>query len=309
MRKATSPYDFYPQPQEINAWLDGIMTEAEEIVYNAETIEMTGYAPNFGVRHLQDFKYVRFSPVSMDEFYAYWQPALSGPAPLLIHLPAYSANVSSQPDLVVQGYNILHINPLGYMTPLGPDFSKARDRSWPVLPDTVQSGGKRGYRDWLINSVIALRWAQEQQECLKDRLSFFGTSQGGGTALLLASLYQNKGVRCVAADVPFLTDIPTAIEQGGKAYETVQEVLKGMEEESLGWHGLGLIDTLSHAHRLQLPVLLTAAGNDNSCPPTAIENLFNKLPGTKSYCYLDGQGHGYTKEFGPLSASWFRLYA
>jgi hypothetical protein len=41
----------------------------------------------------------------------------------------------------------------------------------------------------------------------------------------------------------------------------------------------------------------------------AIETVFHKLPSTRMYCYIDGQGHAYTQEFVTLATAWFRLYA
>ena len=50
------------------------------------------------------------------------------------------------PELVGAGYNVLHVSPLGYSTPTGPDETKKRDGNWPVLPDSALSGGTKGYR-------------------------------------------------------------------------------------------------------------------------------------------------------------------
>ena len=65
----------------------------------------------------------------------------------------------------------------------------------------------------------------------------------------------------------------------------------------------------SHARRLTLPVLLTAAELDESCPPDTVETLFQKLPDVRSYTFLKNTAHRYTTQFVPLAAAWFRLYA
>lgn len=309
MSKLYPEFKYYPAAEEVDAWLEGILEEAAGIRYDAETLDLNGFTPQFGVRHLGYFRYVRFLPEGMAPFYIYWQPAPSGPAPLLVHTPGYSANVSSQPDLVMQGYTVMHVNPLGYMTPEGPDESKMGDAYWPVLPETVSSGGKKGYKQWLLNCALAVDWAQQQPDVIPGRFSFFGTSQGGGGSLLLASLFKDRGVRCAAADVPFLTNFPLARQLDSSSYCEIFAAMEAMEDESVGWYGLGLVDTLSHAHRLHIPVLLTAAGNDTSCPVETVESLFARLSSTKTYCFLAGREHGHTREFIPLAAAWFRLYA
>ena len=74
------------------------------------------------------------------------------------------------------------------------------------------------------------------------------------------------------------------------------------------WRALGFVDTLSHAHRLGLPVLLTAGSEDPVTPPVSIEGLFDVLPGTRSYTYLKGQGHAYTMPLLRLATAWFGMY-
>ena len=126
---------------------------------------------------------------------------------------------------------------------------------------------------------------------------------------MLASLFQGKDVRCVAADVPYLTDFRLANGRG--AYYLAKQTLDGLPEEQIGsaWKTLGLIDTISHASRLTLPVLLTAGSADDICPPETVESLFSRLPSTKSYTLLEGVGHRYTTQFIPLATAWFRLFA
>jgi hypothetical protein len=53
----------------------------------------------------------------------------------------------------------------------------------------------------------------------------------------------------------------------------------------------------------------TTGGVDASCPAALIESLFERLPATRMYCYLQGQEHDYAQEFVALAAAWFRLYA
>jgi cephalosporin-C deacetylase-like acetyl esterase len=303
----TPESDFYPSEAEVDAWLDGIWQEAQATACEVELLDEQGFRAQFGVRHLKGCRYVRFAPQGMDAFYGYWQPAPSQPAPLLVHTPGYGAEISAHPDMVAQGYNVLHVNPLGYVTPTGPDETKRRGDSWPVFYETYTSKGERGYRQWLVDCALAIRWAGGQEAVLPSRVSFLGTSQGGGAALMLGSLYRDHGVRCVAADVPWMIDFPLrkALGVGRDLFAAI----KAMGNPADGWYALGLIDGLSHARRLTVPVLLTAGGEDGTCPAAAIETVFARLPSTRLYCYLDGQGHTYTQEFVTLAAAWFRLYA
>ena len=214
--------------------------------------------------------------------------------------------MSTHPELVASGYNVLHISPLGYATPDGPSEQLKRNDSWPVLPDTVISGGEEGYRTWLVNCVMAIKWAMDRAEVLPERISFFGTSQGGGASLLLGSIFRDQGVRCVAADQPFLTNYPQAGGRG--AYGHAVEGLSEVSDETAGWKALGYVDTVAHAYRLTCPVMLTAGGNDEVCPPETIESLYQVLPETKSLTFIKALTHSYSREFVPLASAWFRIY-
>ncbi len=304
MNEKLSGFEHYPDEAAVDAWIDGIWKEGQEIEFEAKLLTEHEPGLTVNVRHLKGHHYVRFSPQGMDPFYGYWQPTLSHPAPLLVHTPGYGAEISIHPDLVMQGYNVLHVNPLGYATPSGADESKLRGESWPVFDDTFESGAERGYRQWLINCVLAIKWAQGRDEVIPGRVSFFGTSQGGGAALLLGSIYQGRGTRCVAADEPFMVNFPLCqVIPADWWSDSFDEISAEV------WRALGFIDALSHARRLTVPVMLTGGEKDPSCPAATIESLFEQLPATRMYCYLHGQEHDYNQEFIALAAAWFRLYA
>jgi len=308
----------YPSPAEVDGWIEELWEQAAANPCAADVVEsgpawptQQGYPFQYGVRHNQGTCYVRFTPKEGEVFYGFWQPSFRQPAPLLVHTPGYGAELSAHPELVAQGYNVLHVNPLGYCTPDGINPAGSRDPAdplgWPQLPDTIESGGTHGYREWFLNVLQALEWAAGRSEVMPGRLSFFGTSQGGGASLILASLCRERGVRCAAADEPFLTDFAAAVGRG--AYEFVAAALDRAADPAAAWRGLGFIDTLSHAHRLDLPVLLTAGGADESCPAELVESLFRELPGVKSLAYLKDSEHGYTPEFLALLQAWLTLYA
>ena len=76
-----------------------------------------------------------------------------------------------------------------------------------------------------------------------------------------------------------------------------------------GWRALGYVDTISHIHRLNCPILLTAGGKDDTCPADSIKSLFDVLPGTRSLNYFDYLEHRTSREYVMLASSWFRMYA
>lgn len=307
LQNESSLFGYYPNCNELDLWVESIMNSANECQFSVISLPDNGITPGRGLYHLKECEYFEFSIKGMSPFYAYFQPTWSTPSPLLVHVPGYGAEISMHPEFSANGYNVLHISPLGYNTPNGFDISKMENGNWPVLTETILSGAEKGYKQWLMNCVVAIKWVMNLPSVIENRVSFFGTSQGGGGAILLGSLFKDIGVRCVAADVPFLTNFPLANGEG--AYYLAKEGIKMSGNESMAWRALGYIDTLSHVHRLTIPVLLTQGSEDNICPPETIETLYKVLPNTKSITYINGVGHRYTTEFIAMSLGWFRLYA
>ncbi len=305
-------HEHYPSAAEVDQWSGDLLARADATEFDAAILEVD---PAPGVAHTRHVAgaFVRFTAEAFDPFFGYWQPVASGgPAPLLVHLPGYGAEFSAHPQLVEAGFNVLHVNPQGYFTPDGPDTTKLRGDSWPVLPDTITTLGQRGYVDWFRDALVAVRWALAQPAVQPDRLGFFGTSQGGGTALMLASIMAGRGVKAVAADEPFLTNFPLARTLGlpAGAYDLAAGALATIDPARLpaAWRALGLADTISHAGRLTIPTLLTAGAVDEVCPPATIRSLFDLLPAGRAYVELADQAHGYTVPFISLAKAWFGVY-
>ena len=322
--------------KEIDQWCQKLLEEAEQTPLSVElTNDDHLWLNSPQERHHAGNRFVKFSIGGGETFYGYWQPSFGGgPAPLLMHLPGYGAEMTAHPELVVAGFNVLHINPLGYCTPAGLDDSKRPLGFWPVLTDSAETFGKHGYRDFLRHTLIAFRWASALPCVQANRVGVFGSSQGGGTALLTASLLKDRGIKAVAADVAACTNFPliysTGLEKSktrnptvamniprvyakGNAISYAHFALAKVEEECPerlpeAWRALGFIDTMNHAHRLTMPVLLTGAELDDNTPIYSSYSLFEKLPRTCSYTKMAGQGHGYTPQFLHLAKAWFSLY-
>ena len=295
----------YPSAGEIDRWLDDIFAESADRPFTAEPVADSLFLPATQLGYICP-QLMRFETPGLPAFYGVWYPPVSGPKPLLTFLPGYGSELSLVPMVPAEQYAGLSLCPLGYWTPQGQPDDRREEGEWPVLPDTARTGGQGGYRDWLLQAAMAVRWAWRQTEAvLPDRVAFWGTSQGGG-ALLLGSLCAGRGTRCVMADEPFLTDYPTAAFRG--AYHVLEKAYRAMPAEAF-WHAVGLVDTVEHARRLRVPVMLTSGGADTVCPPETLERLWERLPDTKLHLFLNERGHGHNREFAALMLSFAALYA
>lgn len=94
----------------------------------------------------------------------------------------------------------------------------------------------------------------------------------------------------------------------GPAYGLLQDPFTRVEAPQF-WNRLGYADTLSHAHRLAVPVMLTAGGADDTCPAGTVEALFQKLRCTKQLTWLQEGVHTHSRQSMVLFAAWMQLYA
>ena len=299
---------FYPDAKEIDLWMDKIWEASEKVNYTVEH-DTTQFLPDrFGMTYLSPAT-LKFTIEGMDPFYCSWFAPIGGPRPLIAFVPGYGGEMVWTPSASTLNYAVLSICPMGYWTPKGIPTEKLEENSdWPVYPDTARSKGEKGYFEWLLQCAVAVKWAWKQQDkVLPDRVSFHGTSQGGGGSLLLASLFANRGTYCVMADEPYLTNAAMADFRG--AYHILRRAIKVMDEKEF-WHYTGLCDTLSHVHRLNnFPVLLTVGTKDDVCPPETVKSLYDKLDTTKLMFEMKDRGHGYNAEFDRLMLAFANMYA
>ncbi len=95
---------YYPSAAEVDNWCETVRKRAAGISGTGRKLEEPLYQYQLGVRHgLEANAYIAFEFAGRDPFYGYWQPVPGGgPAPLLIHLPGYGAEMSAHPELVTR---------------------------------------------------------------------------------------------------------------------------------------------------------------------------------------------------------------
>ena len=118
----------------------------------------------------------------------------------------------------------------------------------------VAEGGKDGYRQWLLQALVATRWLAAQAEVDPAALCAFGGSQGGWGSLMLGSLLgpgpvsgagagagaggagepaaaatmpvpmPMPALRAVVANEPFLTHVPLMLDHSTAEHPVVAEL-------------------------------------------------------------------------------------
>lgn len=279
----------------VEDWVDSLLNEAEA------TQTQTEYCDIASQDEIKWLKFDYYNPNYQNTFYGRYKFEGDDSA-LLVSLPGYQSEWNDISPYLQEGYSVLQLCPLGYNTPYGFDESKKVRGAWPVLHDTVLDPRKIiGYRQWFLECVLAIKALRKYNQ----KLVFLGTSQGGGTALVLSSIFRNDTLAC-AAEMPFL------IGFSGMNYDLVRAFVAQPNIEIYDFiarEKLYVVDPLTHCHRLSAPTLLIAGEKDTECPKEDIELLFQKLNCSKKhYIELRGKKHGYTKEFEKIAKDWIKSF-
>ena len=155
------------------------------------------------------------------------------------------------------------------------------------------------YRRLYADAVLAVETARALPGTDPDRLFVAGVSQGGGIALAAAGLAD--GVAGALIDVPFLSDVPRALELSATIpYSELSAVLASYPREAPAMlEVLSYFDGVHLAARATAPALFSVGLMDPICPPSTVFAAYNAYAGEKSievYPYGGHEGGGFAHE-------------
>ncbi len=282
--------------ESIDCWCDLLKRDAEKV--------------NVKIRqhNVNDETWIEFSYDLGKEykFYGKYKECQNEADILLVSLPGYRAEWNDLSAYYDLNCDILQLSPLGYNTPWGYDNSKLVKGAWPVLYDTVvEFGFYSGYNKWFLECIMAINTIKKENQ----KIIFIGTSQGGGTSIVLGSIFNDITIG-IAAEMPFL--IGFANKNYEKVCSFVAANINSYEKPIYNFYAkerLYCIDPLSHIERIKFSTLLVSGEKDTECPAIDIYELYEGIQSNKQYIELKNTGHGYTKDFEKIAKNWMtKLY-
>jgi cephalosporin-C deacetylase len=160
------------------------------------------------------------------------------------------------------------------------------------------------YRRLITDATRAVDAARALPVIDPARIVLAGHSQGGGLALIAASLA--PGVAGAIAREPFLCDLAKGITLSDEIpFSEIAQFLRvhpGAEDRVL--RTLSYVDAVNHARRGTVPAWISVALMDQICPPSGVFAAFNQWRGRKEltvWRYGDHDGGGPHEEAQALS--------
>jgi len=223
----------------------------------------------------------------------------------IVHFTGYGGELMLDADFVSAGYAVLNFSHRGML--LG---SEGFDRYAPVplLVRNIENRRAYVYRSILLDCLLALKVMRSLEVIDPQRMAVMGTSQGGGLSIIVGAL--DPGVRCLSADLPWLTDFQYQLghEVEGPYQELKEYLRRRPEQERVVLETLGYYDTLHFADLLTQPALISLGQKDTTCAPQSVRRLFERIPTLKLLLEIPEMGHQRSTIWRYLTARWFDFY-
>ncbi len=218
----------------------------------------------------------------------YCLPSSDKPIPAILILPSYGNTSIEIPYLLARlGFAVLSIQIHGLdvendLYPSGDD---------PSAKINLDDPNKYYLRKAIAHAKRGIDFLYSQTKIDTGKIGVAGTSQGGGLALLLASL--DTRVKVVAAPIPTLCCFPLGIETGC-CHRVRKAVSDRLVSNGDALNTLSYFDINNHVQNIKVPVMLSVHLKDRISTPNTTFVIFNKLANSnKQMIILPKLGHNF----------------
>jgi cephalosporin-C deacetylase len=216
----------------------------------------------------------------------------------ILWMPGYSFGTPRPDDSnLVSGSVTLAINVHGNL-PDAPYVSSAGKEEY--ILNGIDDPYQYIYRSIVGHCLCAMDVLEQQSEVTAGIVSA-GMSQGGGLALIVAAQDRRANICC--ADMPFLSDIRTALTLShSPAYRELKSYVK---EHPRALDTVLMYDPLFHADLITVPVWISAGGKDPACRPKTVEAVYARIAShDKHYEFFPNAGHVFVPQ---MNAAYQRM--
>ena len=147
------------------------------------------------------------------------------------------------------------------------------------------------YRRLFTDAVLAVDAVRELPGIDPERIAVQGTSQGGGIALAVSALAE--GLKGAMVDVPFLSDLPRALDLASEPpYSEAATLLASYPDKVAdAFRTLAYFDGSVLARHASAPALFSVGLMDSVCPPSTVYAAYNAYAGEKQIHEYPYNGH------------------
>ena len=217
-------------------------------------------------------------------------PTGEGPFPAFVQVPPAGPGAVGPVTQYAKEAITLVINVHRYPTATDRKEQVERHNKFAGNYPKAGSGSRNTYFYRAVYTGVdrAINYVAAMPEWDKKHMVTYGSSQGGGSALILAGL--NKNITALAGNVPALCD------HGG--YKVGRKsgwpMLHGYQNSDQ-W--APYFDAANFARFIKVPALISCGFIDTTCHPASIYAAYNQIQSPKKMVHMPTMGHGSTGEF------------
>ncbi|SDW70510.1 Cephalosporin-C deacetylase [Lutibacter oricola] len=223
----------------------------------------------------------------------YFVPKQKGKYPALLNLPGYGYGFENLDEFLTVDEDVIE---LAFCV-------RGHGISDKIVEDKLESPGFFGhqicnkeesaYRQIYMDCIRAVEFLVSREEVDSSKIGVLGGSQGGGLALMTASLASKSISACAYFD-PFPTDL--------KNHLRIRKLINGEIEGFLNFYNnscdfktamnnLNYIDTIHFAKMIKCPTLYITGLFDDDCPPRIGFSAYNKIKSEKKFKIFPNDSH------------------
>jgi cephalosporin-C deacetylase len=286
-----------PKPEDFDEFWSNSKAEVRAIPIDLQQTKIDSLSND-----KRDVYSVSFATVNDQRVYGYLCVPKGGesPYPTIVNVPGAGPGVGPDTSLADKGFVSLNMNVFPYECPLdGKERQKVYD----------EYNEKLGMRYCYLNGMDreryffrpaylgidrAIDWLAEQDYVDATRMGFWGSSQGGASALILGGM--NKHFCAIFSSVPALCDHAGMLKGRSPGWPRIVDFYNN-DEEAL--EASRYMDGVNFARNIdEATIDITVGFIDVTCSPSSVYAAFNVIPSEKKTMYHETQlGHANGEEF------------
>ena len=217
-------------------------------------------------------------------------PTGKGPFPAFVQVPPAGPGAVGPVTQYAREAITLVINVHRYPTATDGKEQAERHKKFSGNYPRAGSGSRNTYFYRAVYTGVdrAINYVAAMPEWDKKHMVTYGSSQGGGSALILAGL--NKNITALAGNVPALCD-----HGGYKAGRKAGWPMLHGYQNADAW--APYFDAANFAKFIKVPALISCGFIDTTCHPASVYAAYNQIQSPKKMVHMPAMGHGSTPEF------------
>lgn len=146
------------------------------------------------------------------------------------------------------------------------------------------------YRAITVDALKAIEWVAQQADVDHTKIAVYGSSQGGGLALITSALSDIPVI--AVANIPNMSHMDFGILNSESSLrEAAQLVSRYPEYLDQVLETLSYFDMINLADRIQVPILISCGLKDTVCMPETVYAVYNRIHSEKEMCLYPFDGH------------------